>query len=63
MLLRRLINGALLLNTLPLTFIGVVLSLNVFSVSVLAALVPALGACLFGLSLAKLWMELAVSKA
>ncbi|CBJ48396.1 expressed unknown protein [Ectocarpus siliculosus] len=58
-LLRRLINGALLLNTLPLTFIGVVLSLNVFSVSVLAALVPALGACLFGLSLAKLWMELA----
>ncbi|CAN0289566.1 unnamed protein product, partial [Ectocarpus sp. 12 AP-2014] len=58
-LLRRLINGALLLNTLPLTFIGVVLSLNVFSVSVLAALVPALGACLFGLSLAKVWMELA----
>ncbi|CAM9545716.1 unnamed protein product, partial [Ectocarpus fasciculatus] len=58
-LLRRLINGALLLNMLPLTFIGVVLSLNVFSVSVLAALVPALGACLLGLSLAKLWMELA----
>ena len=38
-----------------------VLSLNVFSAGALAALVPALGACLFGLSLAKLWMELAVS--
>lgn len=58
---RRWINGGLLLNTLPLTFIGVVLSLNVFSAGALAAIVPALGACLFGLCLAKLWMELAVS--
>lgn len=56
------INGGLLLNTLPLTFIGVMLSLNVFSVSFLAALVPPLGACLFGLSLMKLWMELAVRR-
>lgn len=62
MLQRRQINGGILLNTLPPTFIGVVLSLNVFSASVLAALVPALGACLLGLSLAKLWMELAVRK-
>ncbi|CAM9896168.1 unnamed protein product, partial [Hapterophycus canaliculatus] len=59
LLQRRLINGGLLLNTLPLTFIGVVLSLNVFSASALAALAPAVGACLLGLSLAKLWMELA----
>lgn len=58
---RRLISRVLLLNMLPLTFIGVVLSLNVFSAAALAALVPALGACLFGLCLAKLWMELAVS--
>lgn len=57
------IHGGLLLNTLPWTFIGVVLSLNVFSAAVLAALVPAVGACLLGLSLAKLWMELAVSPA
>lgn len=59
---RRLINRVLLLNVLPLTFIGVVLSLNVFSAAALAALVPALGACLFGLCLAMLWMELAVSE-
>ena len=60
---RRVIHGGLLLNTLPWTFIGVVLSLNVFSAAVLAALVPVVGACLLGLSLAKLWMELAVSPA
>lgn len=59
---RRLINGGLLLNVLPLTFIGVVLSLNVFSASVRAAFVPALGACLLGMSMAKLWMELSVSR-
>ncbi|CAN0013498.1 unnamed protein product, partial [Scytosiphon promiscuus] len=59
LLQRRQINGGLLLNTLPLTFIGVVLSLNVFSASALEALAPAVGACLLGLSLAKLWMELA----
>lgn len=46
---------------IPLTFIGVVLSLNVFSAAALAAIVPALGAILFGLCLARLWMELAVS--
>ncbi|CAM9331408.1 unnamed protein product, partial [Pylaiella littoralis] len=56
---RRLVNGALLLNTLPLTAIGVVLSLNVFSTAALAALVPVLGTSLFGLSLATLWMDLA----
>lgn len=59
---RRLINGGLLLSVLPLTFIGVVLSLNVFSASVRAAFVPVLGACLLGLSMAKLWMELSVSR-
>lgn len=60
---RRVIHGGLLLNTLPWTFIGVVLSLNVFSAAVLSALIPAVGACLLGLSLTKLWMELAVSPA
>ena len=59
---RRQINGGLLLSVLPLTFIGVLLSLNVFSSSVLAAFVPAVGACLLGLSLTKLWMNLAVRR-
>lgn len=62
MLQRRLINGELLVNTLPLTFVGVVLSLNVFPAPVLVALVPVLGASLLGVSLTKLWMELVVSR-
>lgn len=59
---RRLIHRSLLLNTLPLTFMGVVLSLNTFSDSVRAAFVPLFGACLLGLALAVLWIELAVSR-
>lgn len=55
------INGSLLLNVLPVTFIGVVLSLNTSPAVLQSFLIPGFGACLLGLSLAVLWMEMTVS--
>lgn len=57
---RRSVNTSLLPSVLPFTLIGTVWSVTSYS-TLQVALIPAFGACLLGVSLATLWLEMRVS--